>query len=337
MKIYKNKIKVSIVIPIYNAEKYLEKCLASIEKQTYEYFEVIMINDGSTDSSRNICNRFIKDDRFRLYNQNNQGVSASRNNGMEKCTGEYISFIDSDDFIETDYLENLVNICDCHTDLAVGGIIYHNEYKLRYRNQNQKRLPLDNSKETLNVYEEYLIELKKRIPEPCFGAPYGKLYNKAMIYDNNIRFETGENLAEDLVFNLKILQCATIVRTTNYAGYYYRMFVTDSLSRIVHSYNYTNQRWKVVAEEYNRLYGQEQCDKGERISSIVKKNICLSVMNDKSLNYVKKKKVFYSVNQNAGCNQVFWFEFLKVMLTNQLRKIYRGLQLLVFNVRSIKG
>ena len=100
---------ISVIVPVYNVEKYLEECLDSIKNQTYSAIEVILVNDGSTDSSKEICEKYCKQDsRFLLTNQENQGLSAARNKGVEISTGEYIVFVDSDDIIKTNYLEKLM-------------------------------------------------------------------------------------------------------------------------------------------------------------------------------------------------------------------------------------
>ena len=100
---------ISVIVPVYNVEKYLEECLDSIQDQTYSDIEVILVNDGSTDSSKEICKKYCKQDsRFLLINQENQGLSAARNKGVEISTGEYIVFVDSDDIIKTNYLEKLM-------------------------------------------------------------------------------------------------------------------------------------------------------------------------------------------------------------------------------------
>ena len=99
---------ISVIVPVYNVEEYLEECLESICKQTYTDIEVILVNDGSTDGSKEICERYCqKDSRFKLINQENQGQSAARNNGVIVSTGEYITFVDSDDVISTKYVEIL--------------------------------------------------------------------------------------------------------------------------------------------------------------------------------------------------------------------------------------
>ena len=98
----------SIIVPVYNVEEYLEECLESIQKQTYTDIEVILVNDGSTDGSKEICESYCQmDSRFKLINQENKGQSAARNNGVSVSTGEYITFVDSDDVISSKYVEIL--------------------------------------------------------------------------------------------------------------------------------------------------------------------------------------------------------------------------------------
>ena len=99
---------ISIIIPIYNVESYLRKCLDSIMEQSFSYFELLLINDGSTDSSGQICQEYVeKDDRIRYFEKENGGVSSARNFGIKHSRGEYITFIDSDDWVDSDYLEVL--------------------------------------------------------------------------------------------------------------------------------------------------------------------------------------------------------------------------------------
>ena len=110
LKLNDEDFLISIVIPIYNAEKYLEECLNSIKNQTYKNFEVIMVNDGSKDESETICKRFLEyDARFRYFTKENGGVSSARNLGLDNVKGDFITFIDSDDWIAENHLELLIN------------------------------------------------------------------------------------------------------------------------------------------------------------------------------------------------------------------------------------
>lgn len=127
--------KISVVIPVYNTEKFLEKCLNSVINQTFNDFEVICINDGSTDNSESVLNSFAKqDNRIKIINQQNRGVSIARNEGLKIAKGDYISFIDSDDSVAPNYLENLYNaIISTGADIAVTSIIRIKKGKEKYR------------------------------------------------------------------------------------------------------------------------------------------------------------------------------------------------------------
>ena len=110
--------KISVIVPIYNAENFLERCIDSLLAQTIEDFELILVNDGSTDSSKRICERYkSKDKRIILINQQNSGPSASRNSGLNIAKGEFICFVDADDYVGKEYLSCMLNKIDEETDL----------------------------------------------------------------------------------------------------------------------------------------------------------------------------------------------------------------------------
>ncbi len=139
MPISKINGKVSIIVPVYNGEKYLETCIESILKQSYPNFELLLINDGSTDSSSKICHRYEADARVIVYDRGNYGVSRTRNFGIKKAEGEYLLFIDCDDFIERDMLEVLMTaVTSSRADCAVCGIVH--DTKTGSRNFPRKRV-----------------------------------------------------------------------------------------------------------------------------------------------------------------------------------------------------
>lgn len=201
---------VSIVIPIFNAEKYLSDCFSSISNQTYIRFEVICVNDGSTDSSERICKEWcLRDSRFKLINQTNQGVSVARNKGVEIAKGEFCCFIDADDKVDIHFLEILVFkiqdkdlvICDYtrNSKLGSGGD------KDRIYNPNL-------------LIKKILFEQIKHPNIVCF------LYRKRIIDENNLKFVEGCVKNEDTEFYLKYISCCkSQVVLTDYIGYYYRV------------------------------------------------------------------------------------------------------------------
>ena len=121
-----NRPSISIIIPVYNSAKYLERCLDSILAQTFTFKELILVNDGSKDSSGEICDKYsLKDTRISVYHNQNMGASAARNFGLEKATGDYISFIDSDDWIEPTFYENFFGKMDFLYDIYFQNYILH--------------------------------------------------------------------------------------------------------------------------------------------------------------------------------------------------------------------
>lgn len=161
--------KISVIIPCYNAEMYIEKCIESLKSQEYKNFEVFLIDDGSQDKTKEIIKKLIiNDERFQYQYKKNGGVSSARNLGIKKATGKYICFLDSDDWVDADYLSSLYNsIKDEKSDLAVCNIkrVYNN--KITYNKIDKK------------------IDLLK------YTAPWNKIYKRSMFEENSILFPEG--------------------------------------------------------------------------------------------------------------------------------------------------
>ena len=184
---------VSIVVPVFNAEKYLAKCIESVLKQTYETLEVILIDDGSKDGSAVICDQYaLFDERIIVFHIKNSGVSNARNLGIQKATGKYICFIDSDDVIDKEYVEKLVvPYLQYPIELSICGILEEIVWK------NIKRVRRPKAKLTGSFCSDYyaLIEFLR--------VPFSKLYMLNIIKDNKIRFPQNISYAEDQVFNFQ--------------------------------------------------------------------------------------------------------------------------------------
>lgn len=192
--------KISIIIPIYNTEKYLPHCLDSILKQTYENFELILIDDGSTDNSNKIADDYAKKDkRIKVVHQKNAGQSAARNKGLELATGDFISFIDSDDKIKPTFLEELLAIFDNNTSLAVCGIHYKRLKQKSAEDVFINPFPSQKKSETKAGYILKLLALDGRL-----YSSVNKLYRadiaKKCAFDKNLNF------AEDTKFVLDYLK-----------------------------------------------------------------------------------------------------------------------------------
>ena len=191
---------ISIIIPIYNVEKYLEKCLNSVISQTYNNIEIILVNDGSKDKSKEICNNYAKrDNRIRVIHNENKGVSNARNTGIDIAKGKYITFIDADDYVDKNYVDVLYALCiKNNADIAVCGV-KDEDYAGNVINEtNEMEIKLHK--------KEFLKELLNE--KYFFSVCWAKLYKNNVI--DNIRFNEDMKIGEDFEFLYKLLQNVNI-------------------------------------------------------------------------------------------------------------------------------
>ena len=194
--------KVSIIVPIYNTAKYLPKCLDSIIKQTHQKLEVILIDDGSTDNSGQIADSYARQDsRIKVIHQENQGQSTARNQGLKKATGEFVSFIDSDDEIKPDFIEKLLSAYDDNTSLAVCGVNYKRLKENSASNVYIKPLRSRKNHESKKAYVLYLLTIDGRM-----YSSVNKLYLSSIAKE--CHFDKTLNFAEDTKFVLDYLKKA---------------------------------------------------------------------------------------------------------------------------------
>lgn len=220
---------ISIIVPIYNAEKYLERCLNSLRNQTYTNLEILLIDDGSNDNSASICLEFVNsDERFRYYYQENKGVSAARNCGLKLSNGEYVGFCDGDDWIDEDMYEVLLNLAlDNNADISICSI--YRDYLYQYDKQNG---------------DEYKIILKPReaIAEMNKGELFAghlvnKLCKRSVIRD--IYLNENISMMEDMVFMWEAFHRSKLVAFQNVKKYHYFQ-ISASLSHI-----YRKSYWSI--------------------------------------------------------------------------------------------
>ena len=196
----KNEL-VSIIIPVYNVEKYIDQCLNNIINQTYFNIEIVIINDGSTDNSYNICQKYVlQDPRVILLSQENKGVSSARNKGILCSRGEYITFVDSDDYIELNYIECLINAIE--EDIDMVSICFNSR----------------------DGYFPGLITNQVQMAKlfTAFGYTWGKLIRRKCIKE---LFNVQLNFAEDFIFYISLLKNLRSILIINYNGYHYRVRV----------------------------------------------------------------------------------------------------------------
>lgn len=212
-------VLITIIIPIYNSERFLSKCLESIRNQTYQSLEIILIDDGSTDQSSKICEEYLKrDKRFQFYHKENGGVSSARNLGLEKATGDFIGFIDPDDWVEAHMFEKLIHLkIKYDADISICGY-----FKEEINGTSLK----ENSKD--EIFKLNQVETFSRLLDTndFGGYLWNKLFTRKTLKKNNIKFDENIHFCEDLLF------CCEVISKSKEIVYdssqYYHYIVHDS-------------------------------------------------------------------------------------------------------------
>lgn len=188
---------ISVIMPVYNVEKYLRKAIESVLAQDYTDYELILIDDGSTDGSSLICDEYSHIGNISVYHIENNGVANARNNGLEKAKGKYVAFFDSDDWVESNMLSKMVEAAEKeNSDIVICG--FHMEYFENGR-QLDYIVNTDTKTYTQNEFKDKFYEnLKKNL----LSTPWNKLYLKSIITENDITFR--DILCEDIYFNLEL-------------------------------------------------------------------------------------------------------------------------------------
>ncbi len=214
---------ISIIVPVYNVQDYIEQCIKSIMKQSYSNIEIICINDGSTDNSLNILRGLQKiDNRVRVMTIKNQGVSNARNEGIISSKGKYLLFIDSDDYIPIDYV-----MCLYHKLLITNSQLCICSIKnFGYSESSYSLDEFDLDMHTMS--DSMWLKLNKSY---LLYGPCNKIYNSNIIKKNNIQFNINLNYGEDLVFNYEYMKYVNKISYTNETSYHYRRDTVDSLSK----------------------------------------------------------------------------------------------------------
>jgi len=212
---------ISLVFPIYNVEKYLDRCMTSVLNQSYTNIEFILVNDGSTDSSGILCDEYAKTDvRIRVIHQKNKGVSEARNSGLKVAQGSYIGFIDPDDKIDSDMVQDFVKIAQEHKPDVICSNI------MQYANGNVTFSMLRNNL----PYEKVLLssDIKEHLLQPYYGGYMGiipsactKMYNRVFLNENGLLFDESLRRAVDYWFNFYVFQRAKSVYVLDKSHYHY--------------------------------------------------------------------------------------------------------------------
>lgn len=255
--------KLSIIVPVYNVEKYLPKCLESLIKQTLKDIEIICVNDGSIDNSLAILKEFAsKDSRIRIIDNQHQGVAKTRNTGIEQSTGEYIGFVDSDDYIDIDFFEKLYNSATkSNSDIAIASILKHKKFFNIYNAKYTKEETAITIQDKIKLCED-----KKHF----FFYAWNKIYHSGFIKENNIKFSEGQ-IYEDVMFAIKALYYSNKIISV-YGTKYHYIEHENSLTKYKDK---TGEKEQDLVKAYSEL--QEFCNSKnieipERLNYYTKEN-----------------------------------------------------------------
>lgn len=209
--------KVSIIVPVYNAAPYLERCMKSLLGQTYENIEILLIDDGSTDESGSICEDFAnRYGKVKVFHMANAGVSSARNRGLEECGGEYLTFVDADDILEEDMVEYLVRMMEkTACDVAGCGYFEFSGEGLRKPEGREKSTGSGSLRAEVLSGSEFVEKGILRSDTRCWS----KLYRRESV--GNLRFDTGLTIGEDMLFLLELAIQGKKFRRSGYKGYGY--------------------------------------------------------------------------------------------------------------------
>ena len=233
-----NNPLVSIIVPVYNVQNSVARCLESICAQTWKNIEIILVNDGSRDESFSVCEQFReKDPRIVLVDKSNSGVSDTRNCGMTLASGKYVQFVDSDDYIEPDFTERLVMAAETNNaDLVIAPywmVIPANSCKAGQALENlQENLGIEEKRpddvreygflpEGIYDRETFALRLMEKPASFFYSVLWNKLYRRDILTRHDIRFTSEMRWAEDLVFNMQYIQYAEVFASIPQPGYYY--------------------------------------------------------------------------------------------------------------------
>ena len=300
------KCKLSIILPVYNSELYLEDCIDSILSQTYLDFELIIINDGSTDNSKLICEKYRdKDDRIVLINKENGGVSSARNLGLQIAKGDLVMFIDSDDLFMANTLSTIISNFD-NTDLLCFGF---------------NELYLDATKEVLcchniNNKEDFLNRVI--LSHEIGGYLWNKVYKRQIIISNSIQFDESIHYCEDLIFVTDYLGYCRNVKYIKKTLYNYRM------RRNSVSFNFLSKKNVSILKAYEKLITKYETDL--LLNNFLKYSYIVNYYKLKSIipkTFIENKEILKEerkiINQLNLSNK----EKLRFFLTKYLNWLYR--------------
>lgn len=276
-------MKISIILPIYNAEQYLAKTITCVLDQTYKDFELILVDDGSKDNSSKIYTEFAShDSRIKIISQINKGVSSARNTGLKFITGEWVCFLDSDDEITTTWLESYINAIETDIDIIVQGaqIIENNKTSI-YKLKDQTY--------TRNEFAHFIKLWQYK--EKNIGSAWSKMFKSSIIKKNNITFKENIHNYEDWIFLTSVLIYAQKVKTISANNYIYN----HNNSNLTRKYWNASQRITILEARYEAAFQLKSISKECFFIYIadISKLLLQTVSQIYKENYPKQQRIYF--------------------------------------------
>lgn len=292
---------ISVIVPVYNSEKYLKRCIDSILNQTYKAIELILVDDGSPDNCGKICDEYAKKDkRVRVIHKTNAGVSAARNSGLEIASGNYATFVDSDDYIEPEMYSNMMEkvhqyncdvvMCDCIKDFTDHSEIYTHDIRAGFYDKEQ----------LVNEYYPHLL-MMENVEYPATISNCLILFNRNKL--GNLRYVVGVRYSEDLFFGAQLVyNTDSFYYMKEQAYYHYYMNPTSA------THKFTVDKWndyKTLHFEINKYFSEcESFDFSHQIDLCLLFFVYNSVSNIFSADNLEREKKFEIVKNILGDNEV---------------------------------
>lgn len=284
--------KISVIVPVYNAERYLHSCIESIIAQTFSDFELLLINDGSKDNSGDICNKYVeKDSRIRVFHKENGGVSSARNVGLDNARGEWVAFVDSDDTLDINFIQkSLYNIPD-FVDIVFLSWAKKKKGKVVY----EKILP-DVVYDSNNLHKAFC-----ETDIVYMGIPWGRIYKMDVIKKYKIHFDISLPISEDRLFFYEYIIHSHGILLSSYIGYFFRI-TYNGLSSKKHSQKLNELRINKLNIAVKKIKENYELSPKEYFPFWFQQLIYLSLLMSASVKrifnpftrYILYKRIFYS-------------------------------------------
>lgn len=318
-----NKGLISIIVPIYNVESYINDLFISIDNQTYDNYEALLINDGSTDGSEEICKKYCnQNSKCRYYYKENSGVSNTRNYGIERAKGEYICFVDPDDLLDRNYLCDFIGalektksdmiVCNVEKFKTAVSISSNNNFKIEKKYDDKTKFEMQ--------FDKY-----------CGYTP-NKIFNTKILKDRNIKFNENVYMMEDMLFVYEYIKNIKTISCINKANYKYR-YSQDSASKKLN-----NIKWFSLFDTLDIIIKDKENYSEKLYNRIIYSYIHYLYQAKFRLNYIKQNKEYKNIKENIK---------ERIMLSKKLRKqlnskqrikifIYKNFNYIAFKLKQHK-